>query len=171
MVKIANIIKEKRSIWGYAAYHGDVDLFQFLLTNSTEGMEPYLNRVFYDICTSKDLANIEMAKLMVNYGINVNYVTFRTEQVPPFLHKAIDNGHLEMVEFLVQNGANVNELDKNQRTPLDAAMQNEQIEIVQLLIQHGAEPEESDLEQNLNIAKIKKQMKRKQFFQDSTCQQ
>ena len=169
LVKIANIIKEKRSIWGYAAYHGDVDLFQFLLTNSTEGMEPYLNRVFYDICTSKDLANIEMAKLMVNYGINVNYVTFRTEQVPPFLHKAIDNGHLEMVEFLVRNGANVNELDKSQRTPLDAAVQNEQIEIMHFLIQHGAEAEELDLEQNLNITRIKKQMKRKQFFQYSTC--
>ena len=74
-----------------------------------------------------------------------------------------------MVEFLVQNGANVNELDKNQRTPVDAAVQNEQIEIVQFLIQHGAEAEELDLEQNLNIARIKKQMKRKQFFQYSTC--
>merc|ERR1711884_1024802 len=113
-------------------------------------MKPYLNRVFYDICTSKDrvfydkcaskdLVNVEMAKFMVNYGINVNYVSFRTDQAPPLLHKAIDNGHLEMVEFLVQNGANVNEIDKNQRTPLDAAVQNEQIEIVQLLIQHGAE--------------------------------
>ena len=161
LVKIANIIKEKRSIWGYAAYHRDVDLFQFLLTNSDEGMKPYLNRVFYDMCTSKDLANIEMAKLMVNYGINVNYARFRTEQAPPLLHKAIDNGHLEMVEFLVQNGANVNELDKNQRTPVDAAVQNEQIEIVQLLIQHGAEADELDLEQNLNVARFKKQIKRK----------
>ena len=161
LVKIANIIKEKRSIWGYAAYHRDVDLFQFLLTNSDEGMKPYLNRVLYDICTSKDQANIEMAKLMVNYGINVNYARFRTEQPPPLLHKAIDNGHLEMVEFLVQNGANVNELDKNQRTPVDAAVQNEQIEIVQLLIQHGAEADELDLEQNLNVARFKKQIKRK----------
>ena len=171
LAKIANIIKEKRSIWGYAAYHRDVDLFQFLLTNSDEGMKPYLNRVLYDICTSKDQANIEMAKLMVNYGINVNYVRFRTEQVPSLLHKAIDNRDQEMVKFLVQNGANVNELDKNRRTPLDAAVQNEQIEIVQFLIQHGAEAEELDLEQNLHIARIKKQMKRKQFFQDSTCQQ
>ena len=55
------------------------------------------------------------------------------------LHKASSNGHSEIVEILLQNGAEVNALNEFDFTPLHFAAQNGHFAIVETLLTHGAE--------------------------------
>ncbi|WOK96098.1 hypothetical protein Cni_G04803 [Canna indica] len=54
------------------------------------------------------------------------------------LHMASANGHLEIVEYLIRNEADVNALNSEKNTPLHWACLNGHIEVVKLLIQGGA---------------------------------
>ncbi len=53
------------------------------------------------------------------------------------LHEAARKGHLAIVEYLVNNGADVNALDSNKYTPLRLAMFYKRQDIIALLRQHG----------------------------------
>lgn len=55
------------------------------------------------------------------------------------LHIAAKNGHQEIVKLLVREGANVNQLDANNRTPLSYAAQKNQVHVVQLLLEKEAD--------------------------------
>ena len=54
------------------------------------------------------------------------------------LHYAADNGHLDVVEFLISNGALVNVTNMWEKTPLHAAANSGHLEIVKLLVENGA---------------------------------
>ena len=55
-----------------------------------------------------------------------------------FLLNASHNGHLNIVEFLVSHGANVNAKNNNNETPLHIAWKNGHKDIVEYLVSHGA---------------------------------
>eukprot|EP00198_Chlamydomonas_reinhardtii_P014004 XP_001703341.1 predicted protein [Chlamydomonas reinhardtii] len=54
------------------------------------------------------------------------------------LHVSAAEGAYSVVEWLVQEGADVNAIDRHGRTPLEEAARNDHGEVVRLLIQHGA---------------------------------
>jgi ankyrin repeat protein len=56
------------------------------------------------------------------------------------LHLASQNGHVEVVQFLADHGADSTVQSKNGHTPLHLASQNEHAEVVQFLVKHGANP-------------------------------
>jgi ankyrin repeat protein len=62
---------------------------------------------------------IEAIRLAIEAGADVNAVTNAGQSA---LHGAALQGYDRVVEFLVQNGANLDVKDKQGRTPLDAAM-------------------------------------------------
>ena len=55
------------------------------------------------------------------------------------LHKASENGHLEVVKYLVSNGANVNVKDKHDLTPIHDGARWGFLEVVKFLSQNGAD--------------------------------
>jgi len=55
------------------------------------------------------------------------------------LHLAVKNGHISVVDCLLQHGADPNIASENNTTPLMTAAKNKSMEIVQLLLRHGAE--------------------------------
>ena len=62
--------------------------------------------------------------------------------IEPPLHLAADNGHKEMVELLIANGADVNAKNKNGNTPLDSSSLSKQTETADLLRKHGGKTSE-----------------------------
>jgi len=61
------------------------------------------------------------------------------------LHGAAFNGHKEMAQILLQNGANPNLVaDGGRRTPLYAAVYENRLEVARLLIESGADANASD---------------------------
>ena len=53
------------------------------------------------------------------------------------LHFAVQNGHNQIVNCLIKNGADVNVEGKNKCTPLHMAIENSHINVVDSLIQTG----------------------------------
>jgi len=56
------------------------------------------------------------------------------------LHLASGNGHLEVVKFLVSQGANVNALNDAGNTPLHWAALLGELQVVEYLLSQGADP-------------------------------
>ena len=84
--------------------------------------------------------NIEAVKQHLAAGTDVNLRTAAIEDTP--LHRAVSYKHKEVVELLINKGADLNAKDSLEQTPLHEAIQNKQKEIASLLINKGA---------NLNI--------------------
>ena len=71
------------------------------------------------------------------------------EQLP--LHDACRRGHIEIVEYLVEHGANVNVSDNDGITPLHDACRGGHKEIVEYLVEHGANVNVSDNDEQLHF--------------------
>jgi len=54
------------------------------------------------------------------------------------LHIAVNHGHIELVKYLILEGANVHAKDKNGDTPLHLAIKNNNYDVVNVLIKTGA---------------------------------
>ena len=60
----------------------------------------------------------EMVNFLLESGIDINYQPNGRDNGKSALHKAVENGHFELVKALVENGANVEAKDKNGNTPI-----------------------------------------------------
>jgi len=63
----------------------------------------------------------------------------KNEHGSTFIHIAVDNGNIEVLKYLVSQGANVNVKDNYGKTPLQAAVNKNNLEMVEYLISHGAD--------------------------------
>ena len=54
------------------------------------------------------------------------------------LHLAVENGHIDIVEVCLDNGANVNHFNANLITPMHLAATSGKLEIVKVLVEHDA---------------------------------
>ena len=80
--------------------------------------------------------NIEAVKQHLAAGADVNVQSDFRKYTP--LHEAIVGRKLEVANFLIEKGANVNMMDDTFGTPLDIAiMRGTMTEIVDLLRKHG----------------------------------
>jgi len=81
----------------------------------------------------------EMAKTLINYGIDVNAVNNNNETV---LFELIRIGNIEGCAFALENGLNVNQQNNNKETALLIAIYKgiKNIDIIILLLQYGAQP-------------------------------
>jgi len=55
------------------------------------------------------------------------------------LHLASQNGHIAVVQFLLNNGADIDSKTKEKLTPLHKSSRNGHLNVVQCLVAHGAD--------------------------------
>jgi hypothetical protein len=94
-----------------------------------------LSQTFYDAAESGDLEKVKAMlkdhpKLVVSRIVNFG-------DTP--LHTAASEGHKDVVELLLANGADVNVVDQNDETPLHGAAGHGQKDVVELLLSKGAD--------------------------------
>jgi ankyrin repeat protein len=103
--------------------------------------------ILFDVATNGDL--IELKRLLSRSRIPINS-TNSSDQTP--LHCAVANGHVEIVEFLLENGAKVNVSDEKGWTPLLMAIANDDLEISKLLLSHNADVEVSAVDNHTPLS-------------------
>ena len=81
--------------------------------------------------------DIDTVKAHIADGTNIDTVDDWTAK--PALHYAAEYGHLEIVELLLANGADVNRRDDDQATPLYFAAVGGFVEVARLLLDYGAD--------------------------------
>lgn len=105
---------------------------RLIIYTLTESDEPPLS-----LQEAASIGDIDLVKALVNGGINVDSrddIRFATA-----LHRAVSNGHKEIVEFLLAKGADVHAKNDSGRTPIDIAMRSRHREIRKLLQAKAAE--------------------------------
>lgn len=90
---------------------------------------------FTKVCQFGDL---ELAKVMFsNYNVDINYTSSEYEE--SVLHKACILGDINMIEWLISVGANIECRSKNGRTSLMLASLYGHVPVIELLISLGAD--------------------------------
>ena len=74
--------------------------------------------------------------LIIDHGVDVNKQDAR-KQTP--LWVAAEEGHKDICEVLIQNGASVDENDVTQRTPLWIAAHKKHMDVFKILVDNGAD--------------------------------
>ncbi|AGJ98777.1 Ankyrin repeat domain protein [Wolbachia endosymbiont of Drosophila simulans wNo] len=80
--------------------------------------------------------NIQQITELIEAGANINAVKIEQKETP--LHIAIRYGHKEVAEFLLNEGANINALERRKWTPLHTAVKSGKMEVAELLLDRGA---------------------------------
>ena len=96
-----------------------------------------------DINSAAVTGDIETVKQHLAAGADVNGWPDEGGQAPP-LYWAAHEGHKEIVELLIANGADVNAKDRRGETSLHAAALSPRKEIAELLIAEGADVNAKD---------------------------
>ncbi|XP_059168436.1 putative ankyrin repeat protein RF_0381 [Physella acuta] len=86
------------------------------------------------LCYSVENGFVEIVKLLVDNGTDVNSTTFTTP-----LHESCKRRSFELVKILVEAGADVNKKDISGDSPLCISAERGKIDIVKFLVQNGAD--------------------------------
>ena len=96
---------------------------------------PVVYKTIHEAAKQGDLAAV---KICLQKGIGVIGVDERDHYDNTPLMDAAENGQLDVVKYLVDNGANVNTIDKAYRTPLMLAAEKGHLDVVKYLVDKGA---------------------------------
>src|SRR5512133_566876 len=101
-----------------------------IIENSVDGYSPLHLTCWF--------GHPEIAKLLISKGAQINVVSDHSTKVMP-IHSAVASKQIEVVEFLLKNGAEINPRQQGGLTPLHLAVQNGHAAMVKLLVEHGAD--------------------------------
>lgn len=118
----------------WAVESGYEVLVKFLLENGAN-----VNSLDWDESTPLFRAkSVPIAKLLIEFGADVNH-QIRSYRWTPLMKAAI-MADVSVVEFLLQNGAEVDAVNSDGRTAVELAFQRGHEGVVEMLLQHGADP-------------------------------
>jgi ankyrin repeat protein len=103
---------------------------------ANDGMTPFLQAT---LGVSSGKVTMEMCDLLTKNGANINAALQRKSAMGwTALHYAAINGDVELVEYLIKHGSNVNKATADGSTPLYLAQLGNHEEIIKLLKNSGA---------------------------------
>lgn len=133
------------------AYGNDISIIKMLLgANQNVNLKNMLfsNRDILDQAINQNNPNLEVIKLLLEYGFDVNYRSqYGCNSTP--LHLAVQGKKLNVVKLLLASGADINVKDPFNKTPLDLS---EDKEISSVLEDARLRLEEVQKSENLNVA-------------------
>ncbi|MFC2162030.1 ankyrin repeat domain-containing protein, partial [Acidobacteriota bacterium] len=94
---------------------------------------PILSQEIFDAVQKGDLTKV---KYLVQNNPNLVKANDKNDDTP--LHIAADAGHLEIVRFLIQKGADLNSFNSSRRNPVLMAGYNGHQDVVKFLLESGA---------------------------------
>merc|ERR1712034_58511 len=102
---------------------------EWISPNSQETQYLHLSPIF-------NVKSREIAQLLIDNDA-VTHDIYNNEHQSP-LTVACQNGYLDVVEFFLDDGLNINHLDSDNKNPLFYALSNKHHDVANLLISKGA---------------------------------
>lgn len=133
----------------YAAFHGSLDAVTYLLQNGADPLIEYdAHNIVMCVCNcstyvSNEIDLLKCLKLVSNFDkIDINC---KDRYGMTALMYACTNGYLKIIEYLVDNGADIEIKDnQNDETVLFFAVRNNHVDIVKYLLSLGANSSVTD---------------------------
>lgn len=116
---------------------GDVERLKHLLTKEPNDLNAFSGDGFQPLGLACFFGHTEVAKFLIDQGVEVNTPSRNTQKVTP-LHSAAAADSFEIVNLLVDHGADVNARQQGDFTPLHAAAQNGNLAMTRFLVERGA---------------------------------
>lgn len=135
------IHEDTNRLLAHAAASGDLDTVIRCLKIGVDFNSPD-SPAFTALKEPAKKGHLEIAKCLIKNGANPNAV-LKFWPEPPLFGAAL-YGNAEMVELLIQNGADVNYKNDIGKTPIECAVRGGNIQIVKLLLAKGADPNVKD---------------------------
>jgi hypothetical protein len=130
--------RKKRDMLYFAAFGGHPDMVKRLLELGATNLD---NALHATISSRADSAIIiQIINLLLEAGVNLNYTD--RDNLFTALISAVRSQNLDIVKFLLEHGADVNEHDQSvyHWTPLLFAIRNNNLNLIRYLLQSGANP-------------------------------
>ena len=121
-----------------AAAIGNSDMVRSSLEKNANLVNAFSSDGFTPLGLSSYFGHLEVTKLLVNKGANVNICSNNSMKVAP-IHSAVASKNLLIAELLLQNGADVNAKQAMGATPLHSAAHQGDIAMVKLLLSFDAD--------------------------------
>ena len=132
-----------------AAIKGDLDVFEAATLGRVERLRSLLDADpaqatavaadgFYPLGLAAYFKQPAAVRLLLDRGADPNQAATNTAKVTA-LHAAVSSNQKQIVEWLIEAGADVNARQQVDYTPLMGAAANARIEIMELLLAHGAD--------------------------------
>ena len=117
----------------YAVRNGDIQIVKELLDNGAD-VDVENGYQTTPLIIAFESKRIDIAETLLAYGANINHPC-RGQTV---LHDMVFDGDIEMIQFLLENGANADLANHDKETPLLACLEIDRLDTAECLLKKGA---------------------------------